>query len=80
MFFLSFARTDMRLILENILRDITFLSSFNLMDYSLFLIVETNSDYSRKKEKKFKNAIKRAISKKEESDKNLLKLDPTEIM
>ena len=52
--FLKFIKPDMRLILQNCLKDITFLSSFNLMDYSLFMIIETNPDYSKVREKNFR--------------------------
>ena len=45
-----------------------FLSKFNIMDYSLFFIIEANPDYSQKKIKKFRQSIKNSIAKREKSE------------
>lgn len=47
--FLRFRRADMRSICQSIYRDIEFMSTHNLMDYSLLLITERNPDYSEQK-------------------------------
>jgi hypothetical protein len=46
--FLMFQEKDQRRHLDNILKDITFLARFRLMDYSLLLIVETNPNWVQK--------------------------------
>ena len=43
--FLNFQRADMREIMKMMFKDIKYLNSRNLMDYSLLLIIENNPDY-----------------------------------
>jgi len=43
--FLNFQRTDMREIMKMMFKDIKYLNSRNLMDYSLLLIIENNPEY-----------------------------------
>lgn len=44
--FLNFQRADMREIMKMMFKDVKFLNSHNLMDYSLLLIIENNPDYN----------------------------------
>ena len=78
--FLKFMKPDMRLILHNALRDITFLSSFNLMDYSLFMIIETNPDFSSQKDEKNRRSMNQSRTKKEAQDEDLLKIKPADFL
>ncbi|MFO0116791.1 MAG: hypothetical protein ACK521_03990 [bacterium] len=47
--FLNWQRTDMREIMKMMLKDVKFLNSHNLMDYSLLLIIENNPAYAEYK-------------------------------
>ena len=47
--FLRFRKADMRSICQSIYRDIEFMATHNLMDYSLLLITERNPDYTEQK-------------------------------
>jgi hypothetical protein len=49
--FLTFQRNDMRAIMMQVFEDIRFLSKFNIMDYSLLLIVETNPQWKKEMSK-----------------------------
>ena len=42
---MRFQKSDMRIICERILKDITFMAHHRLMDYSLLLITESNPDF-----------------------------------
>ena len=44
-FLMVFQHRDRALIMEQIFKDIKFLSLHNLMDYSLLLIIETNPEW-----------------------------------
>ena len=44
-FLMLFQHRDRALIMEQIFKDIKFLSLHNLMDYSLLLIIETNPEW-----------------------------------
>lgn len=51
--FLNFMRVDMRDIMKQMFKDVKYLCSRNLMDYSLLLIIETNpnwEEYDKKKQ------------------------------
>jgi hypothetical protein len=49
--FLTFQRNDMRAIMMQVFEDIRFLAKFNIMDYSLLLIVETNPQWKKEMNK-----------------------------
>ncbi len=56
---LLFQDKDRQAIMEQIFYDIKFLSSHNLMDYSLLLVIELNPKYIEKVERKRTNSIRR---------------------
>ena len=53
--FLRFGTDDINEIMDQMAKDISLLSQFNLMDYSLLLVVEYNKNYIDKYPKEFEH-------------------------
>lgn len=54
----------MRVIMQRMLKDLTFMAEHNIMDYSLLLIIECNQEYIDAKEEEKKMAKSRGLSVK----------------
>ena len=53
--FLRFETSDINNIMDQMAKDISLLSQFNLMDYSLLLVVEYNKEYVDRYPKEFEH-------------------------